>query len=215
MLFHMMKMNGICTSVALYCKSCMCFSGLQRRVRTWWRIMSRWSRARWPSSAAGWKTTTTLSSSCSTPTDRPSTSETLDVSSTDFSFMFTAENVVICPKPVLFFCRTFRFYSPKWPCNPMQIHNLAPRHNQTHLLSFKRAARHCIVDKVLLNNWVTECNCVRLIRVLWADRLDTSLEIVLKLNGALHAKHIILPFLLNKGLDELLSDGLTRDLNLV
>lgn len=212
----MEKINSIGISVAHYCKACICsLSWLQCRVRTWWRIMSQWSRVRRPSSAAEWKTTTTPSSNCSTPTDRPSTSETLDVSSADSSFMLTSVHGRKChnpPKACIVFCRTFQFYAPKCSCNPMQIHNLAARHN---LLSFKRAARHCIVDKVLFNNWVTECNCVRLIKVLWADRLDSSLEIVWKLNGALHAKCIILPSLLNKGLDELLSDGLTRDPNLV
>lgn len=84
----------------LWIVSLVCvFSGLQCRVRTWWRIMSQSSRARRPSSAAGWKTTTTPSSSCSTLTDRPSTSETLDVSSTDLSFLRTSVHSRKCHNP--------------------------------------------------------------------------------------------------------------------
>lgn len=53
---------------------------LQLIVRTWRLTTCRWSRGKWAPSAVEWRTTTTLSSSCWTRTDRPSTSETLDVS---------------------------------------------------------------------------------------------------------------------------------------
>lgn len=56
----------------------VCF--VKSKVRIWRLTMCRWSKGKRPPSAAEWRTTTTLSSSCSTQTDRPSTSKTLDVS---------------------------------------------------------------------------------------------------------------------------------------
>lgn len=56
----------------------LCF--VQWWVRTWWQITWPWWRERWRSSAVGWRTMTTPLSSCSTPTDRQSTSETWGVS---------------------------------------------------------------------------------------------------------------------------------------
>lgn len=53
---------------------------LQWRARTWRLTTWPWLRANRPPSAAEWRIMTTPSSSCSTPTGRPSTSETSDVS---------------------------------------------------------------------------------------------------------------------------------------
>ncbi len=171
-------MNGICTSVALYCKSCMCFL---------WLTVQGQNLVTYNVSVAEGETAII---SCRVKNNDDSVIQLLnpnrqtiyfrDVRRKQYWLLFHvySRKCRNLPKACIVFCRTFRFYAPKWPCNPMQIHNSAPRHNQTRLLSFKGAARHCIVDKVLFNNWVTECNCVRLIRVLWADHLDSSLEIV-------------------------------------
>lgn len=56
------------------------FCVLQQRTRTWRLTTWQWLRANRPPSAAEWRIMMTPSSSCSTPADRPSTSETSDVS---------------------------------------------------------------------------------------------------------------------------------------